>query len=121
MPLLANPHQNGISMDLRLLTQCGVVQVFGAFHLQAQASCKAQWLRRGTKENTQDAKGPKGRTDPARTGPGERRQLSFSDRGKTGCRLITSIETIIRFHRICSEMLLAPIKSPPSCWAQPNP
>ena len=73
-----------------------MVQVFGAFHLQAQASCKAPLGRGtcGTKENNHDAKGPKG-ADPARTGPGERRQLSFSD-GKTGCRLITSIETIIR-------------------------
>lgn len=74
------------------------VQVFGAFHLQAQASCKAPLGRGtcGTKENNRDAKGPKGLADPARTGPGGRRQLSFSDRGKTGCRLIRSIETIIR-------------------------
>ena len=69
------------------LTQCGVVQVFGAFHLQAQASCKAPLGRGtcGTKENNHDAKGPKG-ADPARTGPGERVPSAsvschFTDRG----------------------------------------
>ena len=79
------------------LTQCGVVQVFGAFHLQAQASCKAPLGRGtcGTKENNHDAKGPKGAIQPGQDPVNGSRQhpsaVILQTGGKTGCRTLLQV------------------------------